>query len=155
MHRLTEILARILEFLLVPLLLLVAFTVAVYGSSDDSSHLIALEHAWNQAELQHDPAALHSILADKFSITEPDGEVLDRNSFLANVGDKTYHYDLLTSSDFRVQIHGDMAIITGKYHERGNDKGKPFDRQGRFTDLWSLEAGNWICLVSHDSLPVK
>lgn len=121
----------------------------------DEGQILALENAWNQAELQHDPAALKLILADDFVITEPDGVLQTKQQHFDFVKDKTYHYDLLVSEDFRIKVYGDAGVVTGTYHEKGKYKGKQFDRRGRFTDMWIKSNGSWRCVASHDSLPVK
>jgi ketosteroid isomerase-like protein len=121
----------------------------------DESQIIALEHSWNQAELQHAPAALDLFLSDDFIITQPDGTLMNKEQFKTSVGDKSYHYDMLTSSDFKVRIIGDTAVVTGGYHEKGKDNRVPFDRRGRFTDTWLVQKGKWICVASHDSYPVQ
>jgi ketosteroid isomerase-like protein len=121
----------------------------------DESEIIALEHSWNQAELQHAPSALDLFLSDDFIITQPDGTLLNKEEFKKSIADKTYHYDMLTSGDFKVRILGDTAVVTGSYHEKGKDKRVPFERRGRFTDTWLFQKGKWMCVASHDSYPAQ
>jgi len=121
----------------------------------DESQIIALEHSWNQAELQHASSALDLFLSDDFIITQPDGSLMNKEDFKTSVTDQTYHYDVLTSGDFKVRILGDTAVVTGSYHEKGKDKHVPFDRRGRFTDTWLFQKGKWVCIASHDSYPVQ
>jgi ketosteroid isomerase-like protein len=143
---------------LVCVLLLIA---ALPGISQDALHkgeegqILALENAWNAAELQHDPGALNQILTDDFVITEPDGTLQSKKEHMAFTKDKSYHYDLLVSEDFRIRVYGMVGVVTGAYHEKGKYKGKMFDRRGRFTDTWIKLNGTWRCVTSHDSLPVK
>ena len=121
----------------------------------EEGQILALENAWNQAELQHDPGALDQILTDDFVITEPDGTLQTKREHMAFTKDKSYHYDLLVSEDFRIRVYGTVGVVTGTYHEKGRYKGKSFDRRGRFTDTWIKLNGTWHCVTSHDSLPVK
>lgn len=121
----------------------------------DQGQVLALENAWNQAELQHDPAALELILTDDFVITEPDGTLQTKRQHMAATRDTSYHYDMLVSEDFRIKVYGTVAVVTGIYHEKGSSKGAHFDRRGRFTDTWLRLGGTWRCVASHDSLPVK
>jgi ketosteroid isomerase-like protein len=122
----------------------------------DEGQILALENAWNQAELAHDPSAMALILTDDFVITEPDGTLQTRQQHFAFAKDKSYHYDLLVSEDFRIKVYGDTGVVTGVYHEKGKYKGKTFDRRGRFTDTWiKVNGGAWQCASSQDSLPVK
>lgn len=121
----------------------------------DEGQILALENAWNQAELQHDPAALELVLADDFVITEPDGSMQNKREHMAATRDPAYHYDLLVSDHFRIKVYDTVAVVTGAYHEKGSSKGVHFDRRGRFTDTWIRLGGTWRCVASHDSLPVK
>jgi ketosteroid isomerase-like protein len=125
------------------------------GQKGDEGQILALENAWNQAEVQHDPAALELILTDDFVITEPDGTMQTKREHMAATRDTSYHYDSLVSEDFRIKVYGTVAVVTGTYHEKGSSKGSHFDRRGRFTDTWIRLSGTWRCVASHDSLPVK
>ena len=124
-------------------------------SKSDEGQILALENAWNQAEVHHDPAALELILTDDFVITEPDGTMQSKKQHLAATKDTSYHYDLLVSEGFRIKLYGTVGVVTGTYHEKGASKGVHFDRRGRFTDTWIKLGGTWRCVASHDSLPVK
>jgi ketosteroid isomerase-like protein len=132
-----------------------AGTFAQSVQKGDEGQILALENAWNQAELQHDPAALELILTDDFVITEPDGTMQTKRQHTAATKDTSYHYDSLVSEDFRIKVYGTFAVVTGTYHERGSSQGSHFDRRGRFTDTWIRLSGTWRCVASHDSLPVK
>jgi hypothetical protein len=107
----------------------------------DESEIIALEHSWNQAELQHAPSALDLFLSEDLIITQPDGSLMNKRQFKISLADKTYHYDVLTSGDFKVRIFSDTVVVTGNYHEKEKDKYVPFDRWGRFTDTWLFQNG--------------
>jgi ketosteroid isomerase-like protein len=136
-------------------LTMVAATTAQNSSRSDEGQILALENAWNQAELNHDPAALELILTDDFVITEPDSTMQTKAQHLASTKDTSYHYDLLVSEGFRIKVYGTVGVVTGTYHEKGSSKGTRFDRRGRFTDTWIKLGGTWHCVASHDSLPVK
>src|ERR1700750_446229 len=107
----------------------------------DEGQILALENAWNQAELQHDPAALELILTDDFVITEPDGTLQTKREHMSFTKDASYHYDVLVSEGFRIKVYGAVAVVTGTYHEKGTSKGTHFNRRGRFTDTWIRVGG--------------
>ena len=125
------------------------------SQAGDEGQILALENAWNQAELQHDPAALELILTDDFVITEPDGTLQTKREHMTATKDVSYHYDVLVSEGIRIKAYGTVAVVTGTYHEKGSSKGTHFDRRGRFTDTWIRLGGTWRCAASHNSLPVK
>jgi CPA1 family monovalent cation:H+ antiporter len=47
------------------------------------------------------------------------------------------------------------AVVTGAYYEKGVDKGKSWERRGRFTDTWMNLDGRWQCIASHFSVKPK
>jgi ketosteroid isomerase-like protein len=123
--------------------------------AQDSSRVIAMENAWNRAELQNDGAAVELLLADDFVMTIAEGTLYNKAQMIASVKDRSYHPDLLQSSDIVVHSYGSTAIVTGAYHERGVDRGKPWERRGRFTDTWIYLSGRWQCVASHFSVKPK
>jgi len=50
-----------------------------------------------------------------------------------------------------VHIHGNVAIVTGKYRERIKVKGKPVVLSGRFTGTWIQEKNQWKCVASQST----
>ena len=128
-------------------------TFAAGGSDADTTKLLALENAWNQAQLNHDSKALEALVPDTFVYTDYDGTVMNKAQFLADNKDPAYKATLVTNTDVRVFPYGsDMAIVIGKYHSKGTYKGKAFDHWGRFTDTWIRQNGSWQCVASHTNL---
>ena len=120
--------------------------------SADESKLLALENAWNLAQLQHDDKALDSLVADSFVYTDYDGTVENKARFLADIRDPEYRATLMTNDGMKVYLYPNTAIVTGTYHARGTYRGKAFDHTGRFTDTWILLNNTWQCVASHTNL---
>jgi ketosteroid isomerase-like protein len=127
------------------------------GQNEDpqATKLMVLEHMWNEAQVQRDARALQGMIADRFINTEYDGELSDRQKFLADIADPEYQPSSMTLRDMQVSLYKDTAVITGIYHAKGNVSGKPYDHTGRFTDTWVFENGHWLCVASHTSLLKK
>jgi ketosteroid isomerase-like protein len=136
---------------LIPLCLSL-FTLSLILQAQDKSRIVALENSWNQAELHHDAHAVDLLLADDFVMTVADGYTLNKAQLLASVRDTSYRPDALQSDNMEVRMYGNTAIVTGNYLEKGKDKGKPFERRGRFTDTWINFGGQWRCVASHFSV---
>jgi len=115
------------------------------------SLLLALENAWNQAQLNHDSKALDGLVADTFINTDNDGTFMTKTQFLADNRDLSYAPSLMTNSDERIFLYENVAVVAGIYHAKGLNKGKPFDHYGRFTDTWVYLNGKWLCVASHTS----
>ena len=121
------------------------------SSRRNESLLIALENAWNQAQLHHDSKALDGLVAETFISTDSDGTFQTKAQFLADNNDVSYAPSLMTNRDEKVFVYGDAAVVAGIYHAKGLNKGKPFDHYGRFTDTWIYLNGKWVCVATHTS----
>ncbi len=124
----------------------------LFAHSQDKSRIVALENSWNQAELHNDAHAVDLLLADDFVMTVADGYTLNKAQMLASVRDTSYRPEVLHSDNMEVRMYGHTAVVTGSYLEKGKDKGKPFERRGRFTDTWINLSGQWRCVASHFSV---
>jgi len=102
----------------------------------DASKLIALENAWNQAQLHHDAKALNNLVSDTFVYTDYDGTVMNKAQFLADLKDPDYRASLIANEEARVISYPNVAIVIGTYHTKGIYKRQPFEHYGRFTDTW-------------------
>lgn len=139
-------------------LLLVAFALGRgFAQNEDpqSTKLMVLEHMWNEAQVQRDARALEGMIADHFTDTEYDGDISDRQKFLADIADPQYQPTSMTLREMQVNLYKDTAVITGIYRAKGTVSGKPYDHTGRFTDTWVFENGHWMCVASHSSLLKK
>jgi hypothetical protein len=136
-------------------LLWLAGSLAAQNSAESphgsESLLLALENAWNRAQLNHDSKALGGLVADSFISTDNDGTFMTKAQFLADNMDLSYAPSLMTNKDERVFMYQNAAVVAGIYHAKGLNKGKPFDHYGRFTDTWVYLNGKWLCVATHTS----
>jgi ketosteroid isomerase-like protein len=137
--------------------LLVVFTSlsAAQQKSDSASKVLVLESKWNDAYRQGDIAVLNALLADDFIITIEDGTTYSKSGYIARLGSTGEHVELSEMSNLKVRVHGDVAVVTGEYHERGTSKGKPYEYRDRLTDVWVNSDGRWQVIASHYSVPLK
>lgn len=119
------------------------------------SKLVVLERLWNEAQVNRDSSALDALVSSRFVNTEWDGELSDKQRFLADIKDPLFKPTLANIQDLKMNFFGDTAVITGVYHTAGTYRGKPYDHVGRFTDTWVFDLGKWQCVASHTSLLKK
>jgi ketosteroid isomerase-like protein len=124
-------------------------------SDPRQSKLLVLEHMWNEAQVNGDSSALAAMVADPFTNTEYDGQVYDREKFLADIRDPLFRPSSMNIQDVKVSFFQNTAIVTGIYHVKGQYSGKPYEHFGRFTDTWINQSGTWMCVASHSSLIKK
>lgn len=121
----------------------------------DSGKILALENAWNQAQIHHDANALSQLLPATFVYTDYDGTVEDKAQFLKDLKDPEYQASLVTNENVKIVPYNNAAVVTGTYHTKGKYKGKAFEHWGRFTDMWVFQDGMWQCVASHTNLIKK
>lgn len=121
----------------------------------DESKILALENAWNNAQIHHDADALGQLLPDSFVYTDYDGSVMNKSQFLEDLKDPAYQASLVSNENVKVYPYNGAAVVTGTYHTKGKYKGKPFEHWGRFTDTWVFQNNVWLCVASHTTLVKK
>jgi len=121
----------------------------------DESRILALENAWNQAQLHHNSTAVASMLPDTFIYTDYDGTVMNKTQFLADLKDTSYQATVVENENVKVFTYEGAAIVIGTYHTKGKYKGRPFEHWGRFTDTWVFDNKLWQCVASHTTLIKK
>ena len=96
-----------------------------------------------------------SVLDDDFVITFEDGSVYSKTGYLAYSASSSTHIDSVEIPDMKIRVHGDTAIVTGIYHEKGVDAQRAYDYRDRFTDVWMKKSGKWRLVAAHYSVPKK
>jgi ketosteroid isomerase-like protein len=127
--------------------------IAVAANNTSASAVLGLEKKWNEAYRRGDLVAMNALLSDDYIITVEDGNTFSKPGYIAHNGNSTVHVHVSTMSDLKVRVHGNTAVVTGAYYEKGTDKGKPYEYRDRLTDVWMNNNGRWQLIVSHYSLP--
>jgi hypothetical protein len=84
-------------------------------------------------------------LADDFMNTNPDGTLIDKTAFLAQIG-RGSAVTQLEVHDVLLRVLGDFAIIHARtsYLKPDGSRG-----EGRYTDDWQNRGGTWKCVSAH------
>ena len=121
----------------------------------DEEKVLALEKKWAESYKQRDISLLSSLLAADFIITVEDGKTYGKEGYISHSADSSVQVGVAELSELRVRVHGNIAVVTGAYHETGNSKGKPYEYRDRLTDVWMKTDGKWQVVASHYSVPFK
>jgi len=84
-------------------------------------------------------------LAEDFLNSNPDGSIVDRAGFLAQIA-RPVPIKGLRPADVRIRILGEIAIIHARTTYTKPD-GQP--GTGRYTDIWQRRDGRWLCVAAH------
>jgi len=59
-------------------------------------------------------------------------------------------------AEIKVRMHGNVAVVTGAYHEKGTSKGRSYESRDRATDVWMRNANRgWQVIAAHYSIPAS
>lgn len=132
-------------------------TIAAFAQEreKEAATIKSLEMKWTESYKQRNIEILSSLLAEDFVITIEDGSSYSKTGYISHSADGSTHVQVAELSDLKVRLHGDTAVVTGQYHERGESNGKPYEYHDHLTDVWMKIRGNWQVIASHYSVPYK
>ena len=106
-----------------------------------------LNHNYVRSVDQADVDWFDRHLAPGFMNTNPDGTVLDRAAFLAQIG-RGSPVKEIREHDVKILLFGDLAVIKARtsYKKPDGTTGA-----GWYTDDWQLGPKGWHCVSAHVS----
>jgi Domain of unknown function (DUF4440) len=110
------------------------------------SRIMALEHAWNQAEAFKDLKALDALFDNALIYVDSDGTLMNKAELFAHV--KSAHLSQVITQSMMVEIFGGTAIVTGTYQAREFRDGRTVVFRGRFVDAWVFKGSTWVCVAA-------
>jgi ketosteroid isomerase-like protein len=124
-------------------------------TQDPAETIRTLEKKWTESYQQRRIDILVSLLAEDFVITVEDGHTYSKAGYISHTADTSVHVETAEMSDLKIRMHGNTAVVTGAYHEKGESNGKRYEYHDRLTDVWIKTGRSWQVVASHYSVPVK
>ena len=122
-----------------------------------TEEITELARQWGRVPITKDTDHLKRILADDFSLVTPDGNVIDKEDWIAliekDIKENTNTFTSIEHPVFNVRVYGkNFAVANGVAHAVGKDKdGNSFSRKGRGTAVWVRKNGTWQVVAGHSS----
>lgn len=113
--------------------------------------ILYLEHAWNEAHLRRDAAALDAIWAEPFVVTLPGMPPMDRDAALAVVRSGRVTFERYQTSDLRLRTLGHTAIVTGRLERSRRGPDGTVEDAWQFTKTYVRRDGRWRVIAFHAS----
>ena len=110
-----------------------------------------LNHAWINAWLAKDVAAIEALMAPEYTYIAPNGQVLDRERILAIVRSRGYRLDRATGSEVHITRFKDSAILLRRSQASGSYDGQAFTEDHRCSSVWLRRRGAWRLAWEHCS----
>ena len=117
----------------------------------DIKELTRLEQVWNDAHLTGDATALDKLWAEDLFVTVPDMPVMNKEEVLALWKAGKIKFDIYKTSDIRIKVYGDSAVVTGQLVRIRDAKSAKFEDDWRFTKVYVRRNGKWQVVAWHGS----
>ena len=123
-------------------------------ASPELQKILSLEQKWTDAYRVRNITVMTSMLHDDFVITVEDGSVYGKVGYMSHTMDTATQVELAEESNLKVHVFGNVAVVTGAYHEIGSSKGKRYEYRDRLTDVWMKNGSQWQLIAAQYSVPL-
>lgn len=119
------------------------------ADANDAATLAALDHAMQKAVVDRDPAAFADFLTDDYVLVVSTSRMATKAEVVAEIDAPGTRMEVNDSTDLRIRVHGDTALVIADLHQVGRHHDQPFDYWVRYTDTWIRTPGGWKCASGH------
>jgi len=135
----------VIAIVMVPIL---ARHVSGQNADDDiKKEVIKFEDDRNQAILNRDTTTLDRMYADEITWTMSNGDLLNKQQVLGNIGSENQRLFSIEHSDRRWHIYGNTVVLTATSHSSERYKDKMVTVPRRFTNVYVKRDGQWKLIV--------
>ena len=128
---------------------LLALVVPAPGRADDADaekQVASLAKQSTEAASKGDMKTLDAILADDFVAINPFGELVTKAEHLKWMKDGTLRFDSIESSEEKVRVYGDAAVLTERGRVKVTFKGRSESLSVRNSEFYAKQGGKWRCV---------
>jgi ketosteroid isomerase-like protein len=121
----------------------------------ERGQIVALEHQWQQAALADDIPVMDKLLSEDYLGITANGEVLTKAQQLDHMRNHQLFVTRLQSSDFKIKLIGQIAIVTSLAHVEGSSDGEPLHGDYRYTRVYQRLPGGMWKITSFEITPAN
>jgi ketosteroid isomerase-like protein len=122
-------------------------------AEETKKDVLKFEDERNQAILNRDTATLDRMYADEITWTMSDGDLLNKQQVLANIGSENQRLFSIEHFDRRIHVFGNTVVLTATSNSSERYKDKMITVPRRFTNVYVKQDGHWK-LVVHTVTPL-
>jgi ketosteroid isomerase-like protein len=119
-------------------------------ATSDESLLIEIERQWAAAYVTGDADKLDTIFSPDYIQTNTRAVVTGKAEEVGDVRAGNFRYEKFDTTEMKVQLYGEAAVVTGKIYLKGVDlkSGKTIEGTMRMTDTFIRQGGKWRVVAS-------
>jgi uncharacterized protein (TIGR02246 family) len=109
--------------------------------------LMRLETVWNEAHQNGNADALDKLWADDLEVTVPKMPVMSKSEVLGFARSGRMKFQRYQTSDVKVRVYGDAAVVSGRLQRTRTLNGKTLDDDWRFLKVYVRRDGRWLVVA--------
>ena len=110
--------------------------------------LIGQNAEWARAARAADARALDRLLADDFTMTNADGETLNKKQYIAELTSGVRKLTAVTPEGYQTRVHGSGAVLAHGGALAGEYKGRDMSGRYRWTHFFARRGRRWRCVAT-------
>jgi ketosteroid isomerase-like protein len=118
---------------------------------NDTRELERLEKVWNEAHERGDADALEGLWSEDLEVEVPRMPVMNKADVLNFARSGRMKFLRYTTSDVRIRMYGDTAVVSGRLQRTRQINGKELSDDWRFTKVYVRQAQQWRVVSFHAS----
>jgi uncharacterized protein (TIGR02246 family) len=120
---------------------------------DDEAQILALHEAGDRALMNADLAELARIFADDYVQYNEAGVPFTKQDVLHNIRTGAIRYPSIVSTERKIRIFGDAAVVHGSESDEVETDGKRFPIRYVYLDVLRKRDGEWKLVASQLAVP--
>jgi ketosteroid isomerase-like protein len=125
---------------------------AAASEASTKEKILQIERERNQAIISGDAAALDRMTSDDYTFITLRGELRTKAEITQGFTSGSFHYDSRQISEVDVRVYGSTAVVTGRSTQKGQENGKDYSGDYRFTPVYSKQSGRWVTVALQTTL---
>jgi ketosteroid isomerase-like protein len=113
--------------------------------------LAARVHAYDEAQVKGDKAALEDLVADDYVLVNSRGQRQSKADLIRDYTKPGFKLEPFVIEEPVEIVWSDGAVMGGVARIRGVDDGEAYDIRLRFSDIWAKRDGQWRVVYTHAS----
>jgi ketosteroid isomerase-like protein len=113
------------------------------------AELAARVHAYDEAQVKGDKAALEDLVADDYVLINSRGQRQSKADLIRDYTKPGFKLEPFVVEEPVEVVWKDGAVMGGVARIRGVDDGQAYDLRLRFSDIWAKRGGTWRVIYTH------
>ena len=126
----------------------------IENTVSDEAQILALHEAGDKALMSADLTVLAQIFADDYVQYNDSGKAFTKHDILNNFRTGAIRYPSIVSTNRKVRVFGDTAVVHGSESDEVETEGKRFSVRYVYLDVLRKCDGKWKLVASQLARPV-